>query len=142
MPEDVRRIDSEFLEDVLESFRRRSKALKHRNAKPQIERFLEVQEDQSTERIEILIDRKPRQTLRLILWSHRYIDVLAAEAISQAGWKYQYQYSGRFVGGAGGRKIVAAVEASLSAMFELTSEDVFKLEQIWKPLLAKGPRVL
>lgn len=142
MPNTLQREESKFLDDVLESFRRRSKALKHRNAKPKLERFLEVHEGQSIERLEVQIDRKPRQILRLTLWSDRQIDVLAAEAIRGAGWRFQYQNAGRFAGGVDGRKVVAAVEASLSAMFEIASEDVPQLEQIWKPLIAKGPRVL
>ncbi|MEP0095257.1 hypothetical protein [Parasphingorhabdus sp.] len=136
------RVDSEFLEGVLESIRRRSKALKHRNAKPAIERFLEVQEDHFEERIEIRIDIRPRQTLRLKLWSDRFIDVWAAESVWQAGWKFQYQKSGRFVGGIDGRKIVGAIEESLSAMFEMTADDTSELEQTWKPLLASGPSAL
>ena len=135
------RVENEFLEDVLESFRRRSKALKHRNAKPKIERFLDIRDDETEEIVEVRIERD-RQTLRLTLWSDRYIDFWAAEMVRNIGWKFEYRNSGRFLGGIDGRSIVNAVETSLSAMFEMSDENVGNLEEIWKPLLATGPTAL
>lgn len=64
---------------------------------------------------------------------------MAVELVSQAGWKFEFQTSGRFVGDEDGMEIVAAIEDTIFAMFDLTSAEVSKLDVIWRPLLAKGP---
>ena len=45
--------DSEFLQGILDSLKRRSKAFKHRNLRFQIERILEVGAEHSIERIDL-----------------------------------------------------------------------------------------
>ena len=138
MPIKQRRVESHFLEEVLESLKRRSKALKHRNATPVVDRFLEVDDGRTEERIELRFQPRQRQTLVITLWSDRHLHVLATESISQAGRKFEYQSSGRFIGGNDGRHIVGAIESTLSEMFEMTAEQTPKFSKIWDPILAAG----
>ena len=136
------RLNSPFLTNLLDSLRRRSKALKHKNARPAIKRFFDSQDGVSKERIEITFDQRPRQRLTIKAWEDRTILIQATESILQAGWKFQHVSSGRFVGTPDGREIVQALEATLSAMYEMTSESTGQMDAIWRPLLAKGPHAI
>ena len=134
------RTESTFIAEVLESLRRRGKALKYKNATPVIDRFIELREGVTEQRVEITFTKRPRQKLTLTLWEDRTVEVRASEAIWQVGWKFQYARSGRFVGVGGPQELVRATEASLSKMFEMTSKNVGQLDELWGPLLAVGPR--
>ena len=131
---------SPFLADLLDSLRRRSKALKHKNSTPEVERFIDTRDGLTEERIEIRFSNRRRQQLTLTVWEDRSMRVSASEAIWQAGWKFQLCSEGRFNGSGGGREIVDALEASLSAMFGMTGNDATRLDAVWGPLLAKGPQ--
>lgn len=137
----LERSDCPFLLDVLDSLKRRGKALKHRNATPIIERFIELRDGKTEERVEVTFKVRKRQIVALTVWGDRWISIRAAESIPQAGWKFQYTHSGRFLGTEGGRDLVKATEASLSEMYELTDTTVERLDLIWRPLLANGPQV-
>ncbi|WP_152998805.1 hypothetical protein [Sphingopyxis sp. H115] len=126
---------------MLDSLKRRRKALKHHNATPTIERFIELRDGKTEERVEVTFKVRKRQSVALTVWGDRWISIRAAESISQAGWKFQYTHSGRFLGTEGGRDLVRATEASLSEMYELTDTTVERLDLIWSPLLANGPQV-
>jgi len=132
--------DSPFLLAVLAALKKRSRALKHGNAIPTIDRIIEITDGEPLERIEIEFRTRKRQSLRILVWEDRAIWVHACEAISKAGWKFQFTDSGRLIGHASERELVAALEASLSAMFEMTADDLDRLTAIWGPLLAHGPR--
>jgi hypothetical protein len=133
------RAHSQFLSDVLDSLRRRSKALKHQNATPTIERFTDTVEGVTEERVEIIFRQRKRQVLQMSVWEDRSVRVHASEAIWKGGWKFEYSCFGRFVAAGGARDLVRAAEASLSTMFGMTDENVALLDEIWGPLLAKGP---
>lgn len=133
------RSDCPFILDVLDSLKRRGKALKHRNATPMIERFVELRDGEAEERVEITFRARKRQTLALTIWCDRWMSIRASESISQAGWKFQYTHSGRFLGAEGGRDLIAAAESSLSAMYDLDDASIGSLDIIWRPLLANGP---
>ena len=110
------------------------------SASPVVERFVDTYDGAAEDRVELRFTSRKKQQLSLTVWEDRTIRVTASESISKAGWKFTYTDEGRFVGSEGGRAIVSAVEASLAAMFEMTDKDVGRLEAIWGPLLAKGPR--
>ena len=130
------RADSPFLLDVLEGIRRRRKALRARNASP----IVEIRDGIRVERIEIACRPRTNQRLTILVWEDRWTWVHACESIKNAGWKFQYTASGRFLGADGGRDLIRALEASLSAMFEMTSENSARLGDIWDRLLANGPQ--
>ena len=132
--------NSPFLSDVLAALKKRSRALKHRNATPAVDRIIEIIDGNPLERVEIEIGRRPHQTLRVIAWEDRAIWVHASELVPKAGWKFQFTDSGRLVGRAGPRELVGAIEASLSAMYGVTADDLNRLVAVWGPLLAKGPK--
>ena len=134
--------NSPFLSDVLEALRRRRRALKHQNALPEIERIIEIEEGVAQERLEIRMAPRKRQRLGLIVRQDRTIRVQATESIAKAGWKFEFADQGRLVAQTDGRAFVAALEASLSAMFEMTADQMDRLERVWNPLIAKGPRSL
>jgi hypothetical protein len=136
------RPDCPFILHILDSLKRRGKALKHRNAIPTIERFIEVRDGESEERVEITLKARKRQILALTIWCDRWVSVRASESISQVGWKFQYTHSGRFLRADGGRDLIEAVEASLSEMSEMTDANVERLDVIWRSLLAIGPQAL
>ncbi|MEO0461845.1 MAG: hypothetical protein AAF127_01860 [Pseudomonadota bacterium] len=133
------RRDSEFLSQVLDSLRKRRRALKHISGVPQIERFVDVHEDRSEERLEVTFNPFTHQRLRAIFWDDRWIQISALESIPKAGWKFEFAAEGRFLRGNDGKSVIAAIEQTLSMMFEATQEDAMEFDQIWAPLLAAGP---
>jgi hypothetical protein len=126
--------------DVLDSLKRRSKALKHQNATPVIERLVEIRDGKPEELVEVTFKTRSRQTLALTVWCDRWVSIRAFESVPRGGWKFQYTQSGRFLGAEGGRKLIEVAEASLSEMYELTDANIGRLDVIWRPLLAKGPK--
>lgn len=134
------RAESEFVEDVLVALKKRSKALKHKSANPDFNRFLEEIDGEQVERVEVDFDLRSKQRLKLTLWGDRMVEVRAVEPNPDKGWKFDFRYFGRALGEANGRILVAAIEDTLHGMFELTQAKIDRLEKIWSPLLAQGPQ--
>lgn len=135
-------IDAPFLVDVMEALRLRGKALRHKGATPAIHRAIEFQSGSPCARIEILFRQRRNQMLSIHLWEDRAISIYAGEAIRNRGWLFRYDNAGRFPGPNEGSELVKAAEASLSAMFEMTEATTDRLETIWRPLIAKGPKLV
>jgi hypothetical protein len=90
--------DNPFLTAVLSALKRRSKALKHRNAVPTVERIVEIRDGVTLERIEIVMRVRRRQSLTVLAWDDRSIWIHACEAIKNTGWRFQFTDSGRLSG--------------------------------------------
>lgn len=131
---------SDFVEDVLLALKKRSKALKHKNARPQTARFIDIVDEERIERLEIDFVRLSKQSLTLIVWGDHMVEVRASEPNPDKGWKFQFAMFGRALGETDGRILIAAVEETLRAMFRLNQEGVGRLEGIWSSILAQGPK--
>ncbi|NQX95472.1 MAG: hypothetical protein HRT64_11260, partial [Erythrobacter sp.] len=101
---------SDFVEDLLFALKKRSKALKHKNARPEVTRFLEEIDEEQVERVEINFRRLSQQTLILTVWGDRMVHIQAFEPNPDKGWKFQYDLFGRALGETNGKTLVVAIE--------------------------------
>lgn len=132
--------DSFFLSEVIEAFRKRSRAIKHQGGMLAIERVVEVTDGEKRERLEIECRIRKRQRVCLLVWDDRALWLHAAESIPKSGWKFQFTESGRFAGAGDARMLISAFEATMSAVYEMTAADTGRLTAIWAPLIAKRPQ--
>jgi len=135
-------IDSPFLLGVLGALQARDAALREQSVTPAIHRAIEFRGDTTCARIEILFRQCRNQMLSIHLWEDRSISLNAGEAVRSGGWMFQYGSAGRFPGPNEGPELIRAAEASLAAMTEMTEAEPERLEAIWRPLIARGPRLV
>ncbi len=132
--------DSPFLQDLLNSLRSRQKAFAHKGVKFIADRVIEEKSDRRVERIDLVLRLRKRQTITLTVRQDRTVRLHACEAITKAGWRFQYTADGRLLGTLGGRDLVSAMEVTASRMFGMTDQTVGSLSLIWDQLLARGPQ--
>lgn len=133
---------SEFLAEVLAALKKRRRAIKYTLRELTAEKIVERGEGQDREKLEIGCEFRSSQhtALRLFLWGDRWIWVDARSLKKGDGWTWHFTHEGRAVGGLTGRQIVEALEASIAASSPVHNNHTELLEQVWRPILALGPR--
>lgn len=132
--------DSPFLLNFLDALRRRQKPFKHKGISLVVDRVIEERFDRLVERLDLVLRFRKRQTITLTIRQDRTIRLHACEAITKAGWLFQYTTDGRLLGIYDGGDLVAGIEKTVSAMFGMSGETVSLLGTIWDKLLARGPQ--
>ena len=132
--------DAPFLLDLLDALRRRQKAFAHKGITLTADRVIEEKPEQRIERIDLIIRLRKRQTITIIVRQDRTVRLHACEAITKAGWRFEYTTNGRLPGTYCGMDLVVAIEKTASSMFGMTGDTVSLLSLIWDRLLARGPR--
>lgn len=135
-------IDDPFLVDVMEALRERGDAFRAQGAASRVERVIEFRGESTVARIELLFRLGGSQMLSIHLWEDRAISLNAGESVRGGGWRFRYGSEGRFPGPNQGPELVRAAEASVQAMADTTDADPERLEAIWRPLIAKGPKLV
>lgn len=135
-------IDDPFLVDVMDRLRERGNALRDQGVAPSVERVIEFCGERTVARIEILLRLGGTRMLSIHLWEDRAISLNAGESVRGGGWRFRYGSEGRFPGPNQGAELVRAAEASVQAMAEDAEADSDRLEAIWRPLIAKGPKLV
>jgi len=135
-------IDNPFLLEAIEALAHCRQSALDREAAPAIHRAIEFRNGGTCARVEILFRQCRNQMLSIHLWENRAISLHAGEAIRNGGWKFHFSSAGRFLATQDGQALVRAAEASLTAMAETTDADPERLEAIWQPLIARGPRLV
>lgn len=125
---------SPFLADALRCLAKRRKAIRHKVRDIAVEKVLERTGSEEREKLEIACTGP---ALRLFLWDDRWVFVDARTLAKHQGWTWEFTYQGRLAGGVDARRLVAALEETIEAV---TFQSTARLEQLWKPLLASGPR--
>ncbi len=132
------RFEEPFLHDVVLGLKKRSKALKHKSLGLSCERVRERNAGDWQEIAELKITGFDG-TLEARLWSERWIWVHAGQGGNN---RWSWTSEGRLVGDCGGRQLVATFEETLSAMFEMDETETAYFDDIWRPLIAQGPRLV
>lgn len=132
--------DAPFVLDLLEALRRRSRAFAHKGVTLTVDRIIEQRTNHSIERLDLTLRLRKRQTITMTVREDRTVQLHACEAITKAGWLFQYTANGRLAGTRSGPDLVVAMEKTASIMFGMTSDTVGCLALIWDPLLARGPQ--
>ena len=135
--------DKPFLHSVLASLKKRSKAIKHSVKSLRCERVIEKDGSSIIEKLEIDVLKYcalPRNlSLRAFVWEDRWI-WLDYRVPSKTGWVWEWTYDGKFLGH-DGRRFVEAFEASFHASRGCDADATAGRSKLWKPLLARGPRL-
>jgi hypothetical protein len=125
--------DPDFCELLLVAFAKRTKALRHMTPDVRIRRGA----DNFGEKFEFeSVRTRPHTSIRLIAWADRWCWIDARSKFKNSSWRWEFTHEGRPLVPAD--QLVRAVEQSLMAAWP--SGDIEKLEAIWKPILATGPR--
>lgn len=133
---------SEFLADVWAALGRRRKAIRYRVRGVTIAAVVGGAAGEDRERIEVEcpISRAPNTSLRFDLWHDRWCRIDARSSRKGKGWAWEFSSEGRPLLSAAG--IVAALEASIAAASPVETAPAERLEEIWKLIMARGPRIV
>ena len=129
---------SALLGDLVNSLKKRSKALKHKTETLSCERVLVEEGSVRVEKLELVMSSYRRVALRFSLWDDGWAWADARQP-SKKGWVWEWTYDGRLLGRYGGREVEEALELTFDRACETPVEAPKALTQIWKPLLAQGP---
>lgn len=136
---------NDFVSEVAESLRKRSRAIRHRGALIECQNVKEIEDGVESEIRRLDIDISYRISaasvrVRLIVWSDRWLWIDARRS-AKRGWAWEATMEGRFFSADGARALIRLLEDTISST--KTSDGVpATLERIWKPHLALGPRGL
>ena len=129
---------SAFLAEVDAAWAKRRRAIRNQTRSAATQQIDASEEDE--ERFVLAFSLRVRQHVTVTVRASRQVTVVAAESIPNGGWAWQFTDAGRLAAGA--PALVAAIEETLSACFGMTAERTGRLDAIWRPLLAKGPRAI
>ena len=137
------KFENEFLNYVAFSLSKRHKSLKHKLHSISCDKVYEVNEDnEKLEKLELhLRDSRSSNGMqcRLFVWPDRWIWIDARKG-AKKGWEWEWTFEGRLLGEFGGRELISAVEKALFDSIDEHFKPVMsEVEEIWRPLLAKGP---
>ena len=131
---------SVFLAEVLSSLNKRSKAIKYKTNAYNIQKVIEKNNGQESEKVEIDITSNVSNTsIRIFFWEDRWIWI-DLRIPSKQGWQFEWQNEGR-VGSNEGQHIVKALERTIEEATSLPSEGAKQiLSDIWKNIVLRGPQ--
>jgi hypothetical protein len=140
----IPRFENEFLEDVADSLRKRLKAISHQASRIDGQKVYETVGSAKEEKFEIYLAKTSSRNgprIRVNVWADRWISVDAREPSPKGvkGWLWEWTTEGRLMGGLGGKEIVQALEAGISSLYQIDKDRVHKFDEIWRPILARGP---
>ncbi len=134
--------DDAFLNAVVFSLKKRSKAIRHRDFDIACERLREKNGDDLLEMIEIELTRRVDggvQKFKLSVWAERWLWIHAGQGGKERwGWSRE----GRLLGADQARRVISAVEETISASVGMDASQTELFDSIWQPLLARGPEGL
>ena len=134
---------NEFLTDVLFSLAKRRRAIRYHVRDFAVEKVLERTDGEEVEKLEVdcTLLTPCSTTARLFVWEDRWVWV-DARSVNEGkrGWAWQFTTQGRATGGLDGRKLVEVFEASIAAASRVHDDNAQILRDMWKPLLAAGPK--
>lgn len=130
--------EDEFLKALVESFRRRRKALSHKSSAIQVEKVREVEGNQETEKLEITLENYDNISVRLHVWADRWM-WLDARKGSKCGWIWTWQEEGWPLRPSNCREIVEALEGTHDLAFGMEPTRTHEFSALWNSILARGP---
>lgn len=133
--------DKELIASVIVSLKKRHKALKHKVKAVACDKVHEVREGGRQEKLEISL-QDYSALLRAFIWEDRWVWIDFREpGLGRAGgWRREWTFDGRLLPVHDGRALVEALEQTLAAAS--MKEGVSALSDIWKSLVAQGPKAV
>ena len=131
--------DKEILKSTLLAFKKRHRALKYQAGEIRCDKIVERHDREDIEKIEIKLSMRADTRITLHVWEDRWVLVTSRE-MAKRRWVWEWRYDGRLLGPHNGRALVEALELTMATTFEMSKERTAELSEIWRPLLARGPK--
>lgn len=130
---------SDFLNAIIASVRKRSKSIKHKVRKYSIIKVVEKNGGDELEKLEIkFILPVNNATIRIYLWEDRWIWIDIRES-SKQGWKFEWSKEGR-IGDNNVIDIRQAIESTISLSSSLHAGLSKDFEACWSQIALGGPK--
>jgi len=147
---DLPSFECEYLSGVVESFRKRRKAISHQTSKLNVQKVIEVSRDvaltSKMEKLEIdlrCFASKPDAVVRIYIWQDRWAFVDARQAgTGKRGWNWEWTCEGTILGSVSGRQIVEALEETIALASSMNADQVAEFDQVWKHMLYSKPKLI
>ena len=131
--------DKEILKSTLLAFKKRHRAINYRSGAIRCDKIVERHDREDIEKIEIELSMRADTRITLHVWEDRWVLVDSRE-MAKRRWVWEWRYDGRLLGMHNGRTLVEALELTMATTFEMSKERTAELTQIWRHLLARGPK--
>ena len=136
------KFESDLLSSTVLSLKKRSKALQHKSIGIKCQRVMEKGKDGPEEKLELEVSYFGSErdiSLSVFIWDNRWVWIDIREP-AKKGWLWQWEYEGRLLGNLDGRRIVEAIENTLSRTFMMTENNTGDFTKVWETLVARGPQ--
>ncbi len=130
--------ENEFLANVLASMKKRQRAIKYKTKAMTCDKVIETHDDVRKEKLEASF-RRTESNLRAFIWEDRWVWI-DFRSPSKRGWRWEWSFEGRLLPAHDGRMLVDALEKTLDAAPRDDESDVSAFGEIWRILLAQGPK--
>ncbi|VAW62710.1 hypothetical protein MNBD_GAMMA08-1240 [hydrothermal vent metagenome] len=131
--------NSEFLDAIIFSLKKKNKSLKHRINKVICDKVYDVVEEHKIEKLELTLHELKSSkgiVLRFYAWGDRWVWIDARRR-GKIGWDWEWTFEGRMSGNCTPRDLVAAIDESYTvSLLSNRKSLVDEIYKIWKPLLA------
>jgi hypothetical protein len=147
---DLPSFECEYLSRIVESLRKRRKAISHQTSKLNVQKVIEVSRDAALrskmEKLEIVLQgfaSKRDAVLRIFIWQDRWAFVDARLAgTGKRGWNWEWTCEGTLLGSVSGRQIVEALEEAVALASSMNADQVAKFDQVWKHMFYSKPKLI
>lgn len=136
----------DFVQEVIDGLRKRSKAIKHSGGSLDWERVKEIENgvESTIGRLDVDVSYRISASavrIRLIVWSDRWIWIDVRRR-AKLGWAWEVTAEGRFLSEQGARDLIRRLEETIDVTWSADAQIASLVERIWKPHLAHGPKRL
>jgi hypothetical protein len=121
------------------AFKKRHRAINYQSHEIRCDKIIERYDPKDIEKIEIKLSALDKTRIALNIWEDRWVLVDARQS-TKKGWAWEWRYDGRLLGLHTGKDLIAALEQTMAATFQITRDATDDLTRIWRPLLARGPK--
>jgi hypothetical protein len=130
---------SDFLNAIVASVRKRSKSIKHKVRKYSFTKVIEKNGSEEIEKLEIqFILPVNNATIRIYLWEDRWMWIDIRES-SKQGWMFDWSKEGR-IGGKNSIDIRQAIESTITLSSSLRDGRSRDFEACWSQIALGGPK--
>jgi len=131
--------DNELIKSTLLALKKRHRAINYQVREIRCDKIIERRERKDIEKIEIALSIRGQTRVTINVWEDRWVLIDGRES-AKKGWAWEWRYDGRLLGSHTGRDLIAALELTMDATFQIRKDRTPELTAIWQPLLARGPK--
>lgn len=133
-----------FLYDLINSIKKRNKALKNKITSIECERVIIRQNGVDSEKIEVEIIisyAHGKLPLSFHAWEDRWFWIDTRHWANRT-WNWEWSCEGRMLPLYSGKDIVASIEKTIATTYGMNKQNVDAFAKIWKMMIAQGPTLI